>query len=64
MKIVIEIECNNASFYGEDGTHHPQPEVTSILHILANKYDSICEIENCKLRDENGNTVGSAKVTR
>jgi hypothetical protein len=62
MKVVIEIECDNAAFEDDPGL-----EVAKILLGLVN------HLRNCrvvidgpgpvmKLRDSNGNTVGSCKA--
>jgi hypothetical protein len=58
MNVTIKIACDNAAF-GDA----PEVEVARILHDLARKIEAqgLNSIE--KLRDGNGNTVGSLKVT-
>lgn len=59
MKITIEIECDNAAF-----EPHPQTEMSRILKDLAKliQIKSLSGIDGLKLRDYNGNTVGTVAV--
>lgn len=54
MDITITINCDNAAF--EDDAHG---EVASILL----EWIESGELSNRKLRDANGNTVGSVEIT-
>lgn len=58
-QIVITINTDNAAFDGQHDTAH---EVARILRQYAT--DSIAneQVEDTKLRDINGNTVGEVKV--
>lgn len=57
MRVTITIECDNAAF---DET--PAVEVARILQRYAAKLREAYQLEECKLRDVNGNTVGQVKV--
>ena len=59
MKVIIEIECDNAAF-----DSWPGGEVKRILNGIIPKLDD-CKLEmldGSKLRDINGNTVGKLIV--
>ena len=56
MTFSLEITCNNAAF--EEGAHL---EVARILRELADRLEADETIKQLKLRDVNGNTVGTAR---
>lgn len=56
MRLIVEIEMDNAAF--EDD---PREEVEAVLLRMLRKIDLI-EADSVKLRDSNGNTVGTAEV--
>ena len=62
MKITITIECDNDAFQPT-----PERELGRILRRLAGDLDHFTEryvvLDDMKLRDINGNTVGIVKVT-
>lgn len=57
MKITIELNTDNASMETES---EYQSEVTRILKDIASKIPN--GLEYCKIRDLNGNTIGSYQV--
>ena len=61
MNIQITIECDNACFYNEPGEHNPRPELSRILHKLANDIGGYGVVYN-KLYDFNGNYVGFVDI--
>ena len=56
MTYKITIRCNNAAFDGNAGG-----EVARILREVAQRCEYQDEPANAVLRDDNGNTVGTAK---
>jgi hypothetical protein len=64
MKFTLEINCDNAAFEDADGNDCAYPEIARILRELSDKYDEGRYIGPVvKLRDDNGNTVGEARLT-
>ena len=57
MKLVIEIEMNNAAFEEEDG----RTEAARILRLLAEDLETGSRTR-MGLYDINGNTVGTARI--
>lgn len=57
MEYTIKINCDNAAFKDD-----PAPEIARILEDLAFKLRSDWGTSEIKLRDINGNIVGSAKM--
>ena len=57
MDYTITINCNNAAFAEDEA-----PEIARILHELADGISNQTIPMNVKLRDINGNVVGSAKM--
>ena len=55
--ITIKINTDNAAF-----DDIASPEITRILHELADKINSDYSLDGCKLRDINGNTVGEYSI--
>jgi hypothetical protein len=60
MKLVIEIELNNEAF--EEG--RAQFETARILHRYAQRIEDGREFTQASFMDENGNSVGSARLVR
>jgi hypothetical protein len=60
MKLVIEIEMDNAAF--EEGSAHH--ETARILHRYAQRIEDGGEFTQASFMDENGNSVGSARIVR
>jgi hypothetical protein len=58
MTYKIEINCDNAAFDDDFAAG----EIARILKELANNISNNITPMNCKLRDINGNIVGSAKM--
>lgn len=59
MKLIIEIDCDNAAFEVRDG------EVSRILADLSTKVSGISDLRflhGYRLTDSNGNTVGKVRV--
>lgn len=67
MRLVIEIDMDNAAFTDEDNGEPCQgPEVARILREYADRVDLAAPLEegdNGRLRDYNGNTCGTWKVS-
>lgn len=59
MKYVIEIETDNAAF-----DIRPQDEVARILKELSERLERDVVSPPARLRDINGNTVGSVRITQ
>lgn len=59
MKVTITIECDNAAFGDTDASRHE--ELAHILKCLA--HDLYGQHVPQKLRDSNGNTVGTVVVS-
>lgn len=61
MKAIITVNMDNAAFTENKGS-----ELARILSLLAgyvSNYEDLAVSEGCKLRDINGNIVGSYRVT-
>lgn len=67
MKVVIEIECDNAAFEDDFGAELSHILSTVPLRVLHQRHrpGSACDATEWsdKLLDSNGNTVGKVEVT-
>lgn len=63
MRVVIEMDCNNAAFDSDAGGD-PRPEVARILQAAASRVERLNppDYEGFRLQDINGNTVGELRI--
>ena len=65
MQFKLEINCDNATFYDENGDISYSPEVARILRSLADAVERNATVSfDATLKDINGNPVGRATIVR
>jgi len=58
MRVTITIDCDNEAFGDE-----PAVEVARILQRYTARLREAYRLEDCRLRDVNGNTVGQVEIS-
>ena len=61
MKFTVEIEMKNSAFEADQGDGGSCPELARILATLASTVAEGCRRSPVRLRDINGNAVGTAE---